>query len=381
MPLIYPKKTVVLNSILEALSFLFLWPKLLFLHFSLRGSNRLKVKHILLIEPFGMGDILSLSIMIDPLLDVFSNAKILLLTKTGNEDVFADDSRVSRVYTAPFPWSKLSGEKHGSVREWVAVIKICRKIASFNPDLGLDTRGDIRSQILMVLCGCRKRVGFANYLNTNINIKGFLLTTKVENPGVLHRYEMNRYLLENGLGLTRSSMNFPCFKPSLPLELLGFNGITVLFHVGARWKYRQWPVEKWIALGERLVEEGIEPCIVGSVAEEAILDRICSETSFTKVIADMRRLIQLIKGCDLLVCLDSGPMHLAQTLGIPVVALFGPGDFELWKPCGKKDRYVFHRLPCNPCLQLDCVHPANGCMQRISVDEVFCQIIGALENG
>ncbi len=377
MPLTYSKKTVLLNSMLELLAFFLLWPKVLLL----RCSSSSKAKPIVLVEPFGMGDILSLSVMLDPLSEAFPDVEILLLTKKGNDEVYAGDPRIARVYTAPFPWSRLSGGKRGSIRDWLNVIKTCREIACLKPNIGLDTRSEIRSQILMVLCGCCRRVGFTNYLNTNINVRGLLLTTKVKKPDAMHRYEMNRLLLREGLGVALSPLRFPCFQPTLQSERLISSEPVVLFHVGARWKYRQWPTERWVELGGRLNAEGIEPCVVGAPGEEDVLNRICGETGFTKVVAGMNRLIQLVKGCDLLVCLDSGPMHLAQTLGTPVVAMFGPGDFDLWQPLGIRDRYVFHRLPCNPCLQLDCVRPDDSCMRKIAVNEVFDQIIGVLKNG
>jgi ADP-heptose:LPS heptosyltransferase len=111
--------------------------------------------------------------------------------------------------------------------------------------------------------------------------------------------------------------------------------------------------------------------VVGSSSERSILEQVCDPAGLSREEAEMDSLIRRIAGCDLLVCLDSGPMHLAQTLGIPVVALFGPGDFDLWRPKGRCDQALFHRLPCNPCLQNECVRPADSCMPRITVDEVF----------
>jgi ADP-heptose:LPS heptosyltransferase len=145
----------------------------------------------------------------------------------------------------------------------------------------------------------------------------------------------------------------------------------MIMHIGARWKYRQWPVEHWIELARRMVAKNISVVVVGAREEEPVVKRIAGSVGgVISVCADMDRLIGLIQGSDLLVCLDSGPMHLAQTLGIPVVALFGPGDFELWHPQGAQDEALFHRLPCNPCLQKNCVRPEDSCMPKITVEEV-----------
>jgi ADP-heptose:LPS heptosyltransferase len=375
MPLKYPKYKTVLNRLLEASAAVVLGPALLRLK---PAAAQKHVRAILLVEPFGMGDVLSLSVMLDPLKQAFPEADVLLLTKPGNENIYAHDRRVRRTFTAPMPWSKLSGQKGGTWREWRMLFRVCREIARLKPDIGLDTRSEVRSQILMVLCGCRRRIGFLNYLNTNIHQRGWLLSRAVPKPEVLPRYEMNRRLLSEGLDLEVPSLAFPSFKPDIAPETLATDGRQVLLHIGARWAYRKWPLLRWIELGRRLKFAGIQAVVVGSEQEQVEAEKIGQSVGSPVVVADMHRLTGLVKGSALVVCLDSGPMHLAQTLGVPVVALFGPGDFELWRPLGPRDQTVFHRLPCNPCLQNGCVRPEDRCMVRISEDEVFERIMAVL---
>ncbi len=365
MPLIYSGRTVFFSAVLEVVSTPLSW---------LFGCHQRssQIRKILVVEPFGMGDVLSLSVMLDPLKSACPDAEIRLLIKQGNEQIYAADSRVSRIYVMPVPWSKLSGRKSGSVAEWMKIWATCRAVAKWGPDIGLDSRSEIRSQILMLLSGCRRRIGFKNYLNTNINVRGFLLTDIIEKPPVMHRYAMNRLLVEQGLGIASMPVKFPSFKPNTPAERLVDQSPQVLIHIGARWEYKKWPKTNWIELGKRLVEKGVFPIFVGVSEEEMLITHIAATVrGATAVCTDMNRLIGLVKGSDLLNGLSSGPVHLAQTLGTPVVALFGPGDFELWRPQGAHDEVLFHRLPCNPCLQKECVRPDDSCMPMITVEEVF----------
>jgi ADP-heptose:LPS heptosyltransferase len=372
MPVQYLKHKVVFNRILEIAALVLLWPFLIY-------RKTPSMQCILLVEPFGMGDVLSLSVMLDPLLKAYPGVKIMLLVKQGNEDIYETDDRVFKTFSAPIPWSRIGGQKHASFCEWVALWKTCRQIALLKPDVGVDTRSEIRSQILMCLCGCRKRVGFNNYLNTNINVCGWFLTKCVNNRPGLHRFERNRVLLSEGLGIDPGELRFPTFKPRSNNHAGTTGSVRVLLHVGARWRYKKWPVECWCELVRRLVKRGLEPIVAGAPSEQGDVGLICDAVKGARpVSADMGMIVELVQDCDLLICLDSGPMNLAATLAVPVISLFGPGDYDMWHPLGVSDRAVFHRLPCNPCLQRTCSRPQHSCMSQITIDEVWDAVCDSL---
>ena len=71
--------------------------------------------------------------------------------------------------------------------------------------------------------------------------------------------------------------------------------------------------------------------------------------------------------------LDSGPLHIADSLNVPVLGLYGPGNSEIWKPVSLNSVFV-HKIEnfnCHPCNQRNCVFPNSNCMYAISVEEVF----------
>jgi ADP-heptose:LPS heptosyltransferase len=78
----------------------------------------------------------------------------------------------------------------------------------------------------------------------------------------------------------------------------------------------------------------------------------------------------LVSHCDLLLCSDSGPMHIANALGVPVTALFGPQRSEWYGPLGANDTVVrIEEMPCRPCFD-QCIFSAPRCMDRIRPDDV-----------
>ncbi len=84
-------------------------------------------------------------------------------------------------------------------------------------------------------------------------------------------------------------------------------------------------------------------------------------------------LAAVVAKCDLLIGIDSGPMHVAAAMGTPVVGLFGPTDPSRTGPQGEGHEVIFHRQAC----WRPCVHPATPscrervCMSAITVEEVL----------
>ena len=79
-----------------------------------------------------------------------------------------------------------------------------------------------------------------------------------------------------------------------------------------------------------------------------------------------------LRSASLMVCHDSGPMHLAATVGVPCVAIFSargrPGE---WYPRGDHNSILYHQTPCWNCRLVTCTENKKACILSITVDEVF----------
>ncbi len=404
MPLCYPRRTGFCSRLLEGLAFVLLWPWLR----SLSRRNAAAEKWIVLVEPFGMGDALSLSVTLDLLREHLADHKLCLWLKQENADLYAGDARVARVETAPFPWSRLSRHKRGSWADWRAVWASAQRLRALRPELGIDTRSEIRSQLLLVLAGCRRRVGYRNYLNSNLDVRGLLLTQAFDKApapagtssvssnrelppeqAALHRYDMNRQLVARYLQVTPPPLVFPTFGRELP-AVAGRAVVqdtphpqVILIHPGARWAYNRWPAVQWAELIAQLrLLPGMAVELIGGAGEAALLNEIVGrlETPVACRTTELPGLKDALAGASLVLCMDSGPMHMADTLGTPVLALFGPGDVDLWHPRGARDRWLHVRYTCNPCLQKTCVRPEQPCIRAIGMEQVLCAVREILTN-
>jgi ADP-heptose:LPS heptosyltransferase len=95
--------------------------------------------------------------------------------------------------------------------------------------------------------------------------------------------------------------------------------------------------------------------------------------------ADVPVLASVIARLDLLLTVDTGPMHLASATGTPVVAIFGPSDPARYAPIGPRDRVVRVDLPCSPCNRIRqpparCVGHTPDCLMGVSVADVLSAI-------
>ena len=85
----------------------------------------------------------------------------------------------------------------------------------------------------------------------------------------------------------------------------------------------------------------------------------------------LKQLAAVLRSADLMITVDSGPMHIAAAVGTPVLALFGATDPRRTGPLGP-GRVLHRRLPCSPCLQRRCaIADTLRCMRDIDVPEVL----------
>ena len=147
-----------------------------------------------------------------------------------------------------------------------------------------------------------------------------------------------------------------------------------------RWK--QWPIERYRELIENLLDQATPAHLVvfGSPGEVEMIGSLVKGLEEKVTIAAGRTTIKqvaaLIEACDLLVCNDSGLMHVAAAVGTRVAAIYGPTDLARTRPPGEGHRIIRHELPCSPCFRLEgddkvqsCTH--HDCLMTITPKEVY----------
>jgi ADP-heptose:LPS heptosyltransferase len=163
------------------------------------------------------------------------------------------------------------------------------------------------------------------------------------------------------------------------------NKKIIVINPNARWTSKIWPWSRFRKLIKELSFRGYEVVLIGSAGDKARMDlAFCNLGDRVHNLAgktSLKSLAALFNKVDCLITNDSGPMHLAVAVGLPVIALFGPsnplrtGPFG-WLNGNQKNRVLFSSLFCVPCYKRKCSD--KSCMREISVGQVLNAMEGLL---
>jgi heptosyltransferase-2 len=157
--------------------------------------------------------------------------------------------------------------------------------------------------------------------------------------------------------------------------LLGEDGPWLGLNPGAFYgTAKRWLPERYGAVGDLVGRRtGAKVVLVGGAAERALANEIAAGmTRPPRVLTGETTLPELV---GVLSCLsgfvtnDSGPMHLAAALGVPLVAVFGSTDWRETAPWGARATVVREPVECAPCMLRDCPID-HRCMRAVTVDRV-----------
>jgi len=91
----------------------------------------------------------------------------------------------------------------------------------------------------------------------------------------------------------------------------------------------------------------------------------------------LAELIERLRECRLLLTNDTGTMHLAAHLGIPVIAIFGSTEQALTGPLGRRSRVLRHHVACSPCFLRECPLDLR-CMEAVTAEEAAAAVLQEL---
>lgn len=152
---------------------------------------------------------------------------------------------------------------------------------------------------------------------------------------------------------------------------------------GARWPTKRWPVEQFAAVAQEFASAQQAAVVVLGGPEDALLAReLCRRLRVPALDATARLTLMqtaaLLQQCRMLLSNDSGLMHMATALQVPVVAIFGPTVQEFgFYPFRASAQVVSARLACRPCSTKGsrrCPLGHHHCMQRVTSAEVMVAV-------
>jgi ADP-heptose:LPS heptosyltransferase len=174
------------------------------------------------------------------------------------------------------------------------------------------------------------------------------------------------------LGLTAAERE----AAAAALGALG-QGPMIVCGPGTKMQAKDWGQENWRLLLARLATEYPmhSLALIGAKEEAGIADHAAQDWTGPKVnlcgLLTPREAAAVLARSDLFLGPDSGPMHLAASVGVPCAIAFSAAGLPgVWYPAGRQHQIVYHRTSCHGCKLETCVVEARRCLTSITVEEM-----------
>ncbi|MFH1642939.1 MAG: glycosyltransferase family 9 protein [Nanoarchaeota archaeon] len=365
------KKKKIFYSMLDFISFF-----LLYRYFRVKKTllgDKFVPERILLIEFYGIGDLIILSGAIDPIKQKWPNAEIWILSRSFAKDIFGHDVRIKGVMTFDFPWVTW-GFRYNFIKwPWFKFHKLIKKLKEIKFDLAFG-RPDLPMNVILRLSNSSCTLGYKLP-------GGSFLLSKLLPPQGAHDHEgmvWKGYL---------DALNIPAinYTPRLFVNEKEYNqtneiinklntdeedSLIIGIHPGASHRLQRWPENAFRQLADILSKKAK---VLWFLSNENIKCNASSNRNIIEVNVPLGSLCQLINKCDLFICNDSGPMHIAAALNRKVIAIFGPQEPRRFAPRNLSKIIVSTGYACRPCAN-KCIYNEPKCLNEIPVDSVLAAV-------
>jgi len=303
----------------------------------------------------------------------FPHAEISILVKPWVAPVFENNPHIDRLikYDSVGRHEGLIGKK-----------RLARDLRQYKFDTAILLQNAFEAALITFLAGIPFRIGF------NTDARGLLLSHSIPCSSEIKKVHQTQYYLRilEGLGLDNDGQDLELsvseHNKKRALQILDQYGMDVSYRfVGINPSATFGPAKQWFPgryarLSDRIQEAIGTHVILFGGPEDQRLGReisqlmkhpplnLCGKTNLEEAMA-------LIQQCDLFITNDSGLMHVAAALDVPLIAIFGSTNPITTGPWGKRSRIIRISIECSPCLKPECPEEHFICMDQINVDMVF----------
>lgn len=328
-------------------------------------------KKILIVKPSSLGDVVHSLPLLNSIRSCFPKSEIHWVIAKGLEGLLEGHPMIDGVVIINKDmWKKISR----AGRTLMEIGALFSGLRSGGYDMVIDLQGLLRSGLITASTGAPLRIGLAEAREGST----LFYNRKVSTGREMHAVE--RYLeVAHELGCNSRDVIFP-----FPLVKNGLKGIRelkaslndyVVLVPGARWDTKVWPAESFGRLASMLPLKSV---VVGSSKDAPIADRIVGMAGGKTVSlagrTTLAELIEVMRDARMVVSNDSGPMHIAAALNVPVAAIFGPTSPERTGPYGRGHVIIRSERECSPCFRKKCRD--FRCMAEIRPESVLERIRG-----
>ena len=280
-----------------------------------------------------------------------------------------------------FPGHPELPERHPGPGEFEAFVARMRA-RRFDLALQMHGSGSIVNPLLASL-NARATVGFA----TRDTVAGLALAVAWPEHGT----EIERCLvLTDAIGAAREGLgiDFPLLAADREaagrlLDEAGVHGRFAIVHPGSQWPSRRWPADRFAAVADALVDQGLDVVVTGIASERPLASAV--QAAARRPVVDLSGrtatpwvLGALVDAAALVVSNDTGVSHVSAALATPSVIVASGSEVHRWAPLDRRRHHVhWHATPCRPCAHPVCP-TAHECALGVTADAVIATALDLL---
>ncbi|MGL4986046.1 MAG: glycosyltransferase family 9 protein [Treponemataceae bacterium] len=320
------------------------------------------IENIVVIQLGAIGDTILLSAVLQDIKDTLSNAKITLICSNSNKGIAYHLTMVDTlfVFNIKNPFSSMSKIK---------------KMSHANLVLDFTPWANIGAILAFFLHG-DYAVGFKQQ---NMN-RHLLYDSWIEHSNHVHELTNYKNIIQS-VGIVKD--NFPSLSLSESLNFI-VEKKSFVFHLfpgGTKSYMRQWSCNNWVALAKILGEKGFTIYLTGSKDDTLPAEDFCMKAHNSLIINCVGKLslaqsATLLKSVVALITVNTGILHLADSLAVQTISLNGPTNTKRWGGVHNTSINLFpQNVACSPCLNLGFEYACNDkkpqCMQQLTPQMVI----------
>lgn len=308
------------------------------------------INKILIIQTAFIGDVILVTPLINAVYKLFPDAKIDVMVTPQTSNILDNNPKINSLIL--FDKKK---NKFGSFFEVLKKIKFNKYDISFSP------HSSITTAFLMYFGNIPIRVGFDRW------VARYLLTVKIPHLENVHKIQKNLFLLSkfSDKKFSMQTELFPSNKmikkaENILADLRKSTKNIISIAPGSNWFTKRWPEVYYKDLVEKLSDLNYGIVFIGSKKEKELCEEIKLRNNSINLAGQLSLLesAAVIKLCDLMICNDSGALHLADAMQTDVLAFFGPTVKSIgYYPFRESDKVLEVDLECRPCSS----HGTNAC--------------------
>ena len=297
-----------------------------------------KYKNILIIKMSSLGDIIHALPSLYVLRKAYPEAKITWAVHPAFAGILPGKPWLDDIYL-------VDRKRINKPSYW---LQVRRDLHARHFDLVIDLQMIAKSGLISFLSGGKTRIGY-----NDAREGSFLFSKPVSGPHK-HSDHIIEQLLDvmRYLGCPVEKIEFPLRNFDHEMETVssllhshGVHGSYVVLIPGTRGDYKKWPIEYWGELAKKLADDQITTVIAGTKGEMEMGKAIkkISPSPYTVNLMGETNLLELAaleKMAALHISCDTGPLHIANAVHTPIIALFGPTPYDRNGPYGNTNSHI-----------------------------------------